>query len=929
LTQADRSKTAFAGRLTRCPQAFEPDRGTETAQLFPDLASELRGLIAGTAGSSPYLRGLAEREVHWLGPALETSPEAAFDRLMAEAAALDAQDLGAGLRAAKRRVALLTGLADLGGVWSLEEVTGALTRFADLAVDQVSRALVTQGIVRGLLPKDTGDAAGYVVIAMGKMGAGELNYSSDIDLICLFDESRFAEGDYHEVRAEFVRITRTMAKTLSEVTAEGYVFRTDLRLRPDPGVTPVCIAMETAERYYESVGRTWERAAHIKARAAGGDTEAGAAYLARLTPFVYRRHLDFAAIQDAHDMQLRIQAHKIRGHVALEGYDLKLGSGGIRQIEFFTQTRQIIAGGRDPDLRLKGTVEALAALETKGWIEDTAEVLTRDYRAHREVEHRLQMIADQQTHALPGSEEGFARLAALMDLDVAQLRGDIQDRLTRVAEIVEPFFAPSETASAPDLSDQTADLVARWPSYPALRSDRAVEIFNRLRPEILARLNARAARPDEAIVHLDGFLAGLPAGVQLFSMFEANPQLIDLVVDIAATAPALASYLARHADVFDAVIGGGFFQPWPGLEALQEAARAAISDAPDYEAKLIAARRWRNEWHFRVGVHHLRGLLDAPRAGTQYADIAEAVLNALWDPVVAEFASKHGHPPGRGAAILAMGSLGPAALTARSDLDLIAIYDAGTVEASDGPKPLPARTYYARLTQAFITALTAPMGPGKLYDVDMRLRPSGRKGPVATALSGFRTYQAEKAWTWEHLALTRARAVAGNSDIGAEIESIRSEILNLPRDPATVLGDVAEMRARLAGARRAGSVWDTREGAGRLQDISLLAQTGALLAAAKARDVPGQLAEGAEALGLSSKDTEALTRAHDLFWSLRAVSQLVSETALDPEAVGEGARAALLREADKADMAALEDAIREVSDKAAAIIAKTVPEQEP
>ncbi|MBT8475575.1 MAG: glutamine-synthetase adenylyltransferase, partial [Alphaproteobacteria bacterium] len=550
----------FASRITRAPRAFEPERGAEAAATFADQPPEVREVLEGAAGCSPYLKGLMEREADWLAAALAGPPEAALDAVFEEIEALEGPALGTGLRQGKRRVALLAGLADLAGVWSLEEVTGALTRLADLATHRAIVTLVGAEIARGKLPGagagDEKTGAGMVAIAMGKMGAHELNYSSDIDLICLFDESRFDRDDFLDARAAFVRITRRMTALLSEITAEGYVFRTDLRLRPDPAVTPVCLSMEAAERYYESLGRTWERAAHIKARPCAGDIVAGERYLDRLSPFVWRRHLDYTAIRDAHDMRLKIREHKaLHGSRKLEGHDLKLGSGGIREIEFFTQTRQIIAGGRDPELRVRGTVVGLQRLIAKGWADDAGPLID-DYRAHREIEHRVQMIADQQTHRLPANEEGFARLAAFMGRDVTELRADLSARLDRVAGITEGFFALGSARETPQLSDAANEIVARWPSYPALRSQRAVEIFGRVKPELLARLG-RAANPEEALVHIDGFLRGLPAGVQLFAMFDANPQLIDLIVDIASTAPELATYLSRHSGVFDAVIGGG------------------------------------------------------------------------------------------------------------------------------------------------------------------------------------------------------------------------------------------------------------------------------------------------------------------------------------------------------------------------------------
>lgn len=908
---------SFARRVTRAPRPFEPDRGDEALAALPSLPAPLADLIRGTAGCSHFLRGLLEREAAWCEEALASDPEPALDAILAGLPGLDPGEVAGGLRIAKRRVALLAALADLGGVWPLEEVTGALTRFADAAVDTALRAEIAPLLARGKLPGMTGHdlatGCGMVAISMGKMGAFELNYSSDIDLICLFDDTRFPGDDYLEARAAFIRATRRMAATLSDITAEGYVFRTDLRLRPDPSVTPVCLGMEAAERYYESVGRTWERAAWIKGRPCAGDIAGGERFLKVLAPFVWRRHLDFVAIQDAHDMRLRIRDHKRLHGRQLDGHDLKLGVGGIREIEFFTQTRQLIAGGRDPDLRVRGTVDGLARLAAKGWVpEDDARTLTDDYRAHREVEHRLQMIADQQTHALPTTPEGFARLAAFMDRDTDAFRAELGERIRRVAGIAEGFFAPGKAKAEPSLGETASEIVARWPTYPALRSDRAMRIFNRLRPELLRRLE-KLDRPEEALVHLDGFLAGLPAGVQLFSLFEANPHLIDLFLDIASTAPGLASYLSRNAQVFDAVIGGDFFSEWPGREALEADLVGRVKEIDDYERQLDAARRWQKEWHFRIGVHHLRGIIHGDAAAQEYADLAGAVLGAVWGVVLAHFATKHGPPPGNGAVVVGMGSLGAERLTATSDLDLIVIYDPAEAEASDGRRPLPPRTYYARLTQALVTALTAPMAEGRLYEADMRLRPSGKQGPVATSITSFETYQREEAWTWEHLALTRARPVTGAGALGDRVEAFRRALLAQPSDRAKVLSDTAEMRARLAEAKPGGGALEAKLGPGKLQDIALLAQAGALLAGSPERGIASQLRVGQGALGLSDAEVETLIATDRLMWSVQSATRLMTAGEVDAGAIGAGGRAFLLREADADDTASLEGRIAEAA----------------
>ena len=901
----------LAARLTRLPIAFDLAAAADLRAELSGFTPQVMDLLAATAGCSPYLRGLMLREADWLRAAVE-APEAALDATLAAADALTAEALPLALRQAKRRVALLAALCDLGGAWSLEEVTGALTRLADKAVHQSLTTLVAEEIRRGKLPgatpDDTATAGGMVALAMGKMGAGELNYSSDIDLICLFDETRYP-GEEQEARASFIKVTRRMTAILSDTT-DGYVFRADLRLRPDASVTPVCLSMAAAEAYYEAEGRTWERAAYIKARPCGGDLAAGGRFLKTLTPFVWRKHLDFVAIQDAHDMRLRIRDHRgLHGPITVEGHNMKLGAGGIREIEFFTQTRQLIAGGRDPSLRDCTTVGGLAALAAKGWTPpEVAEELTTLYRAHREVEHRLQMVNDAQTHAMPTTSDGVARIAAFCGQSEAEFRAGLLDRLARTDRLTEGFFSPSEVEEGPQLSDTAREITKRWENYPALRSDRAQTIFRRLRPRLLKEL-AKAANPDEALVALDGFMAGLPAGVQIFALFEANPTLVELIVDIAGSAPALARYLSRNAAVLDGVIGGSFWGDWPGIGPLRTELAARIATAPDYEARLDMAWRWMKEWHFCIGVHHLRGLIDGFEAGKHYADLAEAVVQIAWSEVAADFTRKHGTMPGRGAVVLGMGSMGAARLNAGSDLDLIVIYDDQGVEGSDGPRPLATRPYYARLTQTLVTALTAQMPEGRLYEVDMRLRPSGRAGPVATSLHSFTTYQETEAWTWEHLALTRARVLAGEASLAGEVEAFRRGLLAAKGQGARVKPDVAEMRARLQAAKPAQGAWDAKNGAGRLMDIELAAQTIALIAGSPARSVERQIAAGQKVTDHSRQlpvsDAQTLASAYSLMWRLHAAARLLSERALDWDCLGEGGRAFILRETGAADAEAL------------------------
>lgn len=918
---------AMKNQITQSPCASDPDFRPDFLARWPDCSSRIAGLLSATAEHSPYLRALMEKESDWLAEALEQDPDAVLDQALADVDTTGEAALASTLRRAKRRIALLVALCDLGGVWSLQQVTSALTRFADFSVQVTFHFLVAREVAAGKLPKEAaGDAencGGIFVLAMGKMGAAELNYSSDIDLIVLFDGSRYQPDDVMTVRGEFIKVTRRMTRILSDVTAEGYVFRTDLRLRPNPSVTPVCFAADAALRYYESLGRTWERAAFIKARVCAGDTKAGTAFLEELAPFIWRRHLDFAAVQDAHDMQMKIREHKgLSGPITLPGHDLKLGRGGIREIEFYAQTRQLIAGGRDPELRARETLRTLHDLAGKGWVEEKiAEALCDAYVGLRTLEHRVQMINDAQTHHLPTSDDQMKALGLFcMYRDVDAFRADVRARLEQAHALTENSFAPD--SPAPDAETVTlppvaASIVEQWPTLPALRSERAVMIFNRLKPLILSKLT-EAADPDSAISEFDRFIRGLPAGVQLFSLFESNPQILDLLAQICTTAPSLSAYLGRNASVLDAVVSGDFFEPLPDREALVRSLQAAVAREADYEEQLIAARRWQKERHFRIGVLQLRGLASEAETAQSYSDLAEACLEVMLSVFQTEFARKYGVIEDGGVAVLAMGKLGSGEMTPTSDLDLILVYDAAGQTASTGPKELAVTAYYSRFTHGLITALSSPMAGGKLYDVDMRLRPSGRSGPVATSLAAFRDYQENKAWTWEHLALTRAQFVAGSKSVGNRVEEIRKSVICRGRDPKKVAGDVIEMRERIAKGKKTSSVvWDIKARRGGLLDIELIAQTYCLLGNSAVRKPAEQLAAAAAQGLLGKEDADAMAQAHVFFKTFQSGLRLLLEEGKTPDDLGQGGREFLLGSLRVGSLKALQARLDETAEDCA------------
>jgi glutamate-ammonia-ligase adenylyltransferase len=917
----------------------------ELAEFARGLAGEAagRGLLDAVFSNSPFLTQCALLDPLFFAGLLRDGPEEPFEGLIAEleAAAPERPDLMRGLRVARRRAALLVALADLTGHWSLEQVTAALTRFADAALSAALIHLLRQAEARGEIalaaPAHPLPGCGLVLLAMGKYGAGELNYSSDIDLIALFEPERIDYRGRRSVQEAMVRLMRDLVTVLEERTGDGYVFRVDLRLRPDPGAMPLAISLGAALTYYESMGQNWERAAMIKARPAAGDLEIGRAFLAELGPFVWRKNLDFWAIQDIHSIKRQINAHKGGGKIALEGQNIKLGRGGIREVEFFAQTQQLIYGGREPRLRSSRTIDALRALAETGRIDGrAAEELGEAYRYLRRLEHRLQMVHDHQTHSLPDSDQGMAEIAAFMAYDSpADFRAALLAVLRRVEDYYAELFEEAPSLSGPGnlvftggepesgtlatlkglgFEDGTLvfHLVRGWhhSRYRATRSTRAREMLTELMPALLQALG-RTPNPDAALKKFDEFLSGLPAGVQLFSLLYANPSLLGLLAEIMGAAPALAEHLSRNPGQLDAVLSPDFFAKVPGREALGAEFATALGQARDYQDVLDLSRRWANDRKFQTGVHILQHTDEVDETGRALSDIAETVLAGILGPVTDDFARIHGRLPGPGLAVLGLGKLGSREMTVGSDLDLIFVYETeGGAETSDGPKPLAASHYYARLAQRYINALSAPTGEGRLYEIDMRLRPSGKAGPIATSLDGFRKYHETDAWTWEHMALTRARVVAGEPGFAARIAAALAEVLRHPRKADRLLVDVADMRRRIEAEHTAESLWSIKHLRGGLVDLEFLAQylqLRHLPAHPGIADVAteGAFAKLAEAGLLGGATAQRLIEASRLLRAVQGFLRLTAGAEFDETQASDGLKASLARAGGAPDFAAL------------------------
>ncbi|MBV9556429.1 MAG: bifunctional [glutamine synthetase] adenylyltransferase/[glutamine synthetase]-adenylyl-L-tyrosine phosphorylase [Pseudolabrys sp.] len=901
--------------------------------------SPVKALIEGLADGSAYLWQLASAEPKRLLTLLQSDPDQRLKDLLAAATSeasqtADDAQLMRLLRRMKAEAALLIALADIGGVWPVMRTTVALTDLADTALSAAVDFLLRDAARAGrLVPADRKhpqNGSGYIVLAMGKMGAHELNYSSDIDLIVFYEPDapalRLEEGTQAEF---FVRLTQRLVKLLTERTADGYVFRTDLRLRPDPASTAIAISTPAALSYYESLGQNWERAAMIKARACAGDIAAGEALLAELAPFIWRKYLDFAAVADVQAMKQQIHAYRGHGEIAVESHNIKLGRGGIREIEFFAQTQQLIAGGRTPSLRDRETLTTLAKLAEGGWIsKDARRDMSAAYEFLRRVEHRLQMINDEQTQTLPDDRAGMERFARFMNYDS---RDDFAAELVRHFENVQRHYAKLFETSPdtgksdlafPESSDdkhtldrltemgfrkalEASSLIRHWLAggHWSLRGDIARAQFKELLPVLIEQL-ARAENLDASLLLFDHFLANLRNAPRLLALLRQNRSLVALIAMVVATAPRLADTLARYPQVIDALVDPSFFGILPGEADLVARLDTALGEARYEEDLFERIRAFGLEHMFLIGVRILAGTVTAAQAGEALARLADVIIRAVHGAVGKNFAATYGHLKAEETAVLAMGKLGGNEMTATSDLDLILIYDFDEDRPDSGGRVvLHGGQYFARLTQRLINALTARTNYGALYQVDMRLRPSGRSGPVATKLDSFESYQETEAWTWEHMALTRARVVSATPAFRKRVTDAIQTVLRRPRDAALIAGDVVEMRGAIAQEKGDSARWDLKYAAGGLVDIEFIAQYLQLVHAARLPDIldtsTARVLEKAHRLGvLAVEDAEVLRPAVRLYHDLTQILRLCLPGPFDPKAAGPRLLRLLARAAD-------------------------------
>jgi len=779
---------------------------------------------------APFLRAAAASFSQVAAEFVEQGSEAA----VARALALDGDSVGERLRRRRHALALAVALADLSGEHPLEWVTARLSDFADAAMDEAIRAAMLERV-------PDAEPRGLAVLALGKLGSRELNYSSDVDLILLFDPTTLPRRPRDEPGEAAVRYGKRFVELLQQRTADGYVVRVDMRLRPSPEVTPIVLPAEAAISYYESSALPWERAAFIRARAAAGDLELGRSFLDEIRPFIWRRALDFGAIEEIRDISLRIRDHYAQGQAFGPGYDLKRGRGGIRETEFFTQVLQLVHGGREPALRAPATLDALKVLAESGRLEaDDAEALAAAYRALRTAEHRVQMIDDRQEHRLPADPSA---LEAVARLDGRKSGAELLAVLAPHVEAVGRLFDGLVTERSEQLSNDPDILreelaamgfveveeafrrIAYWRSGRArsLRSPAARQAFETMLPTLM-RAIASGPDPIQALNRFSDIVDKLSSGVNLYRLLGARPQLADLLALILAHAPPLAEQLGRRPTLLDGLLDESSFVLPPDAATLAERFLKVVRAEP-FDMALDRLRRMIGERRFALGVQLLAAHRDPIVIAEGYSDLAEAAIVALAEGVQREFARTHGMVPGGELIVLGLGRLGGRALTHASDLDLIYLFDAPPGARSDGLKPLPATDYYNRLASRIGAALGTPTAAGPLYDIDTRLRPQGAQGMLAVSLEAFETYQRSEAWTWEHMALCRARPLTGSDEARIKVRDLVCSILETPADPVKIRADATAMREEIARHKPPAGPLDIKLGRGGLIDLEFAVHT--------------------------------------------------------------------------------------------------------
>jgi glutamate-ammonia-ligase adenylyltransferase len=873
----------------------------------PELSAQLddpavTAQVARMAVASDFAVATLERQPRLLAALRENENDAqAFAPPLLDAG--NREDWPALLR--RYRAAESTRLAwrDVHGLDDVETTLAGTTALAERCLQVALAALEADFAGRhGVVRDPHGNAQRLVVFALGKLGGGELNFSSDVDLVYGYEDDGESGSDQEPGARPLVaelyysRLGQQLAKLLDESTADGFCHRVDLRLRPFGNAGRVAWSFAAMEQYFQREGRDWERYAWQKARPVAGDLAAGERFLRTLRPFVYRRYLDYGALDGLREMKAAIAAEVARKELA---DDIKRGPGGIREIEFLVQALQLIRGGRETPLRERRLLPALQALVQARHVAAPAGEALRDaYRFLRRLENRLQMLRDAQTHALPQDPLDRMRVAsALGHADWYALRAALDAHRAVVATEFEALLAPRRRRGGeptrlagywralPEAGDSQAlaaagfedaagadsalrDL-ARAPSLRVL-SDAARARLDRVLPALLDSAGA-SPQPDAALRRLLPLLHNILRRASYLALLDEQPAALQRLVDVLASSALLGERLAAHPLLLDELLDVRVGGPLPQRDALFAACEGALAHE-DTEAALLALNETRQALSFRIALATLDARQPARDSVRQLAWLADAVVAVALRLAQRGMQASHGALVDARFAVLGYGSLGGEELGFGSDLDLVFLYQADAAAQSDGARPLDAARWCARLAQKVVALLGTVTGAGRLFDVDVRLRPDGAKGLLVSPLSGFADYQRERAWTWEHQALVRARCVAGDEALCAQFERVRDAVLAQPRDAGKLRVDVVAMRARMrAELDRSGAARiDLKQGAGGLVDLEFLLQYLVLRDSPAqpqlrvARDTPGLLAALCDAGVLAAATCAQLRDAHAL-----------------------------------------------------------------
>jgi glutamate-ammonia-ligase adenylyltransferase len=857
--------------------------------------------LALVLGASPLVARLLAAEPELA--ALVTAGAGAIADLVPVPRVETGADLARSLRAFKRRRVVLIATRDLLAESSLEETTAALSTLAEDALE-----LAVAG-ARARLVRDHGDVVvdgrptGFVVLGMGKLGGGELNFSSDIDLVYLYasDAAASAGGPRGGLSARefFTRLAEEVTRALHHATADGFVFRVDLRLRPEGTNGPIVNSVANALTYYESWGQTWERAAYLKARPVAGDRALGTSFLRDLAPFVYRRYLDYATLEDIKEMKARVTSALAAARD--KGVNVKLGRGGIREIEFVIQSLQLVHVGKDERIRERNSLRALARLAEARYLPpEEGERLAAAYRFLRDVEHKIQLVDERQSQVIPSGDDELhlARRLGLAAVDptatLARFRAECRRHMDTVFASFTAYFYTSRATigrvADPRLTSVLAELedagtAARLRELGFLEIDAAVANLRLLRdgaptaratprrkklllevaPALLGEI-VHAPDPDLALRNMASFLAAIGARSSFLALLAENASTLRVLVRLFGSSQFLSQVLIRHPEMLDSLVRSDLVRVEWTQAAMTHELASLLAVAETYEDRLDALRRFRNEQFLRIGINDLEGLLDFPAVSSQLSDVADACVAAALRVAEHETLQRYGLTAAPGCfAVVALGKLGSRELTYNSDLDLIFVY----VPAAEDGVPVDAREFFTRVAQTMLTTLQAPTREGRVYTIDTRLRPSGNKGPLVSSRAAFSRYHAESSQLWERQALIKARAIAGDATLMAEVDAIIERFVYARPLRDDEIAEIHRLRMRmereLAGDERRG--FNIKTGRGGLVDIEFLTQMlqlkhGTDVPAVRRRATRHALAELAAAGVVAPEDAAALEESY-------------------------------------------------------------------